>query len=58
MFAEWVTQGARIGIEAFTALFVFALICFMIYGAIAVFGAFFGGGKNDADNEKRDTYRG
>ena len=32
MFAEWVSRGAEIGIVAFTALIVFALLCVALYG--------------------------
>ena len=32
MFAEWVSRGAEIGIVAFIALIVFALLCVALYG--------------------------
>lgn len=36
MFAEWVTMGVQIGIEAFFALFMFLLLVCTIMGALAM----------------------
>ena len=59
MFAEWVTQGVAFGVKAFFAVFIFAIICILIYGFIALVGAFMGGGADAKENDKRrDSYRG
>jgi hypothetical protein len=47
-FAEWVAAGAAFGIEAFFAVFVFALCCATVLGVLALVGSLVGG---DGDGE-------
>ena len=51
MFAEWVSTGAIFGIEAFFALFTFALFCAALLGLMALVGSFIkaGSGEDDLD---------
>ena len=51
MFYEWVSAGAIFGIEAFFALFMFALLCAMVLGIVLVVGRVFEfGGKREEDH--------
>lgn len=54
MFSEWVTAGAAFGIEAFTALFVFLVLCAAVLGLLVMFGSVMGGGNDDRKTKRAD----
>ena len=52
MFAAWVTSGTQIGMTAFFAVFVFALLAVValgVLGLIASIAKWMGDGKDDLD---------
>ena len=53
MFAEWVSAGAIFGIEAFFALFTFAMFCAALLGLVALAGNFIKAGSGDNDVDRR-----
>ena len=53
MFAEWVSTGAIFGIEAFFALFTFALFCAALLGMVALVGSVIRAGSGDKDDLDR-----
>lgn len=54
VLSDWVTEGAAFGVKAFSALFVFALICAACYGALMVMTALLkGGDQREGQNDKR-----
>jgi len=42
-FFEWCAVGAKIGVTAFFAVFVFALCCATVLGVLAIVARVFGG---------------
>ena len=50
-FAEWVAAGAAFGIEAFFAVFVFALCCATVLGVLTALVGLFGGRSDDLDRD-------
>ena len=50
MFYEWVSAGAIFGIEAFFAIFTFAMCCAAVLGCMVLAGRIFRfGGRGDED---------
>jgi hypothetical protein len=56
MFYEWVAEGAAFGIKAFSALFVFALICAACLGIWGLLSYAVKGGAADDREEKHRPY--
>ena len=60
MFYEWVAAGAKFGISAFFAVFVFLMLCAAFMGFVTLVGSFFKAGRGEEPRkEDRDGfYRG
>ena len=63
MFYEWVAAGAKFGISAFFAVFVFLMFCAAFMGFVTLIGSFFKAGNGENGEEPRkerrdDFYRG
>lgn len=52
-FYEWVARGASIGITAFFALAVFALICAALYALLLLGFSAIEGSERDAKGKRR-----
>lgn len=52
-FYEWVARGAAIGITAFFALAVFALICAALYALLLLGYSAIEGSERDAKGKRR-----
>ena len=48
-FFEWCAAGAKIGVTAFFAAFVFLLCCATVLGILTAIASVFGGREDDMD---------
>ena len=49
MFAEWISNGAIFGIEAFFAVFTFLMFCGAVLGILGILARIIGHGGDDEE---------